>query len=131
MPTKHDGEWDENRGGPRHPNNLVSFPSDGLVHSATKNVWPWQPCGGHDQGRHVVPAAYLEAIFRRAPVPDPSSLAPVQMMVKCLGMPEYLDDALDLLIDEGIFKTEDNDGDTVDIVYELWKTGLGRWARPC
>ena len=38
-------------------------------------------------------------------MPDPSSLAPVQMMVKCLGMPEYLDDALDLLIDEGIFKT--------------------------
>ena len=65
-----------------------------------------------------MPAAYVEAIFRRAPVPDPSSLAPVQMMVKCLGMPEYLDDALDLLIDEGIFKTEDGDGDTVDIVYE-------------
>ena len=101
MPTKHDGEWDEDRGGPRHPNNLVSFPSEGLVHSATKNIWPWQPCGGHDQGRHVVPAAYVEAIFRRAPVPDPSSLAPVQMMVKCLGMPEYLDDALDLLTSAG------------------------------
>ena len=89
-----------------------------MVHHSTENVWPWRACGSHDQGRVVVPAVYVETLFRRASVTDPASLAPVKFMVKCLGLPEYLEDALDLLIDEGLFKTDDGDGDVVDVQYE-------------
>ena len=53
--TKHEGEWDEDRGGPRDPHNYISYPINGLVHHSTKNVWPWKACGSHDQGRVIVP----------------------------------------------------------------------------
>ena len=83
--------------GPRVPHNYLSFPINGMVHHSTENVWPWLPCGSHDQGRVIVPAVYVEGLFRRAPVNDPSVLAPVKLIEKCLGVPEYLGDALELL----------------------------------
>ena len=34
----HDAAWDEDRGGPRDPLNLISFPMDGNLHKSTKKV---------------------------------------------------------------------------------------------
>ena len=72
----------------------------------------------HDQGRVIVPAVYVEGLFRRAPVNDPSVLAPVKLIEKCLGVPEDLGDALELLIDEGLFEYEDDRGQVSGFVYD-------------
>ena len=51
--TSHGVEWDEDRGGPRNPENLISFPKDGMVHQSTVNVIPWADCGAHKVGSAV------------------------------------------------------------------------------
>ena len=102
MADDHEMEFDEDRGGQRTPKNLVSFPKEGQFHKATRHALPWQDCGGHDQGRMVIPSAYVEGLFRQAPVPDPKSLHTEQFMVKCLGVKEYLSDALQELLNEGL-----------------------------
>ena len=50
MPTQ-DIAWDEDRGGPLNPSNLISFPKDGPFHTSTAKVLPWEESGPHD---HVV-----------------------------------------------------------------------------
>ena len=85
MAHAHGGEYDEDRAGPRHGNNYVSFPKDGVVHKATKKVWPWDPAGNHEQEERVlVPGVFVEALFAHAPVPKPEDLSPVKFLVKCL-----------------------------------------------
>ena len=49
MAHAHGGEYDEDRAGPRHGNNYLSFDKDGVVHKSTKKVWPWDPPGNHEQ----------------------------------------------------------------------------------
>ena len=39
MAHAHGGVYDEDRAGPRHGNNYVSFAKGGVVHKATKKVW--------------------------------------------------------------------------------------------
>ena len=97
--STHGLEWDEDRGGPRHPLNKISAPTSGNFCRATARVLPWEPAGAHDAGndRSTVPSIYIERLFRRASVPDPESLAAHRLNTKCLGVPEYLDAALDLL----------------------------------
>ena len=65
----HEAEWDEDRGGSRHADNRISFPAQGEFHRATRYALPWQECGTHDRDRVVVPSAYIERLFRQAPVP--------------------------------------------------------------
>ena len=74
MPTQNI-EWDEDRGGPRDPLNMISFPTDSQFYKSTKDVLEWAPCGPHDQGRVVLPSVHLERLFRKAPVPDPKKLS--------------------------------------------------------
>ena len=78
----------------------------------------WTPAGAHDVGRMVVPSVEIETWFRMAPVPDPKALKPVLVMVKCLGVDEYLKAALQLLIDEGFLQREDSDGNWERAEYE-------------
>ena len=106
----HDAAWDEDRGGPRDPLNLISFPMDGNLHKSTKKVLEWRPCGPHDQGRVVIPSVHIERLFRKSPVPDPKKLNPLKMITRCLDIDNYMADALDLLIDEGLLEEDDGDG---------------------
>ena len=110
-------EFDEDRGGPRHPCNFLSFPSAGAFFKATEHIWPWTTAGAHDANRKVVPSAFVEALFARAPVPDPEELKPLHMMVKCLDTHSFLVPALQLLVDEGLLEVEDEDGSRVERVF--------------
>ena len=114
----HDMMWDEDRGGPRTEFNLVSFPRNGTVHKATIKAMPWSKCGAHDEERVVVPAIFIEKLTRYAYVPDPYSLDTHLMLEKCLGVNEYLAQALQILIDHDLLKCEDEEGDQVDKVFE-------------
>ena len=117
MPTQ-DIAWDEDRGGPRDPLNLISFPDGGQFHQSTKNILEWKPCGPHDQGRVVLPSVHVERLFRKAPVNDPKKLNPLKVMTRCLDIQGYMADALDLLVDEGLLKEIDEGGDEQDTVFE-------------
>ena len=77
-------DWDENVGGTRNPMNLISFPKDGVVSTATANSWPWKASGAHTPSRCVVPSVYVEALFRLVPVPDPIKIITEMFMTKCL-----------------------------------------------
>ena len=114
----HDAAWDEDRGGTRDPLNLISFPMEGKFYKSTKKVLEWQPCGSHDQGRVVIPAVHVERLFRKAPVPDPRKLHPLKMITRCLDVNNYLAEALDLLIDEGLLTELDEDDNEQDKIFE-------------
>ena len=116
--TGHDAAWDEDRGGTRDPLNLISFPMDGKFHKSTEKALEWQPCGPHDQGRVVIPSVHIERLFRKAPVPDPRKLDPLKMITRCLDVNNYMAEALDLLIDEGLLKALDEDGEEQDKIFE-------------
>ena len=114
----HDAEWDEYRGGTRNPSNYISFPQGGPFHASTIKVLPWTACGPHDQGRVVVPSQYVERLFRLAPVQDPKKLDPLKVMTRCLDISNYIGDALDLLIEEGLLEETDEEGNTASKIYE-------------
>ena len=119
MAHAHGGEYDEDRGGPRHDHNYLSFAKDGPVHKSTKKVWPWDPPGNHEQEeRMLVPGAFVEALFAHAPVPKPEDLSPVKFLVKCLSWEAYVAEAFTRLIDEGLFVELDDDDNEVDRVYD-------------
>ena len=95
-----DMAWDEDRGGPRHADNLVSFPEDGEFYLSTKNVLDWRKCGVHDTARMVVPAVFVEKLFKLAPVKDPTELQEHLFLVKTLAI-AWLEPALELLLGQG------------------------------
>lgn len=117
----HEGAWDEDRGGPRHGHNLLSFPTGGQLYQATAKVWPWSAPGGHEQeDRRVIPSVYIEGLFARAPVPaaNQNELKGYPFMVKCLSWADYMDAALALLLQHGLTKSLDEDDDEVERVFE-------------
>jgi len=116
MPTQ-DIAWDEDRGGTRNPLNLISFPNDCQFYKSTKKVFEWAPCGPHDQGRVVLPSVQLERLFRKAPVTDPRKLSNMKMMTRCLDVPNFLADGLDLLVDEGLLEETDENDDVQDKIF--------------
>jgi hypothetical protein len=103
-----DWAWDEDRSGPRDPQNLISAPVDGLFTQATAKILPWKTPGPHDDPaqRRVIASIYLEQLFRLAPVPHPESLHAHRFMTKCLGLKEYLQAAAQLLVDEGLVRQD-------------------------
>ena len=111
MPTC-DAQWDESRGGPRDAFNYISFPDDGIFYKATKPALPWTS-PDHEDGRKIVPGVFIEGLFRRAPVPDWTKLIPEHFMTKCLDVDNYMVEALDLLIKEGLLAQAEDDGDEV------------------
>ena len=114
----HDAAFDEDRGGPREPQNMISFPTNWDVHKSTKEVWPWQDAGAHSPGFSVVPSIFVEALFKKAPVPTPSDLTDHTVMTKCLDVTRYMEASLDLLVGEGLFHDEREDGSKVLIVFK-------------
>jgi hypothetical protein len=109
--TSHEAEWDEDRGGPRNPENLISFPKDGMVHQSTVNVIPWVDCGAHAPNRVATPSRFVEKLFKMAPVKEPVSLNGLKLMTRCLNVGSYVDSALEMLVTEGLFEEEDDEGD--------------------
>lgn len=95
-------EWDENLGNPPDPSNLLSIPTEEEFYKMTKSALPWQLRGGNGQdSRAVVASAFIEALFRRALVPDPAALRPYKLINRSLSS-EYLSAGLELLIEQGL-----------------------------
>ena len=69
-----DMAFDEERGGARHHNNYLSMPESGAFYRATKKIFAWEKCGQHESGRKILPSIFVENLFRKAPIPDPSRL---------------------------------------------------------
>ena len=111
LTNKIQAEWDEDRGGERSPENNISFPEMGFFYSCTKKALP-RVRAKHESGRVVVPSAWLEGLFRKARVEAPHSLSTDtdRFLVKGLGLSEFISDALQLLIDEGLLEDENDDG---------------------
>jgi hypothetical protein len=99
-----DAVWDEDRGGPRTPHNYISIPTAGNFFKATAQALPWQSPGAHDDEtvRRVIASIYVEQIFRRAPVRNPPDLDQHRFLTTSLGVDEYLNSAMELLLEEGL-----------------------------
>ena len=112
-----DIEWDESRGGPRGPDNLISFPDHHTLYKATKAILPWQACGPHDKDRVVLASRFVERIFRKAPVKDPKENKDFKFMTRCLDI-QYLAGGLALLLSEGLCEVQDEDGDVEPVIFD-------------
>ena len=124
--STHDAWWTENRpGGVADPRNLISFPVDGktYMYKSTHKVLPWEQSGAVDPNRASVPSSFVERWFKHAKVKDSAHLVGPddRFLSKCLGIDEYLGDALDLLIEEAIFEVEDDNGDISYAEFEHFK----------
>ena len=120
MPT-HDAWWTENRpGGAEDPRNLMSFPVDGKIYKSTRKVLPWSLTGAADPNRANLPSAHIERWFKYAKVKNPADLHEPddRFLVKCLGIGEYMDDALEMLIEQGCFEIQGDDGEWEIYVYD-------------
>ena len=115
----HGAEWEEDRRGPadctnRAANNL-SFPEDGEFYKSTKGALPWAPAGRDDPGRVLVPATFVECLFEKAEVEnaaewiDTESDPKFRFLTRCLGLKEYMGDALEMLIEHGLTRSEDGE----------------------
>ena len=102
-----DIDWNENRGGSRHPENKLDAPLNEDMFKSTKNVMPWDanPQGGN--GRATVPSVFVENWFAVAPIPNPETLHTYTFPTRCLDIPYYVG-ALALLAEEGLFRDKDN-----------------------
>ena len=111
--------WDEDRRTltPRTAaaNNL-SFDARCAFYAATQNALPWEDPGmdggGDDPGRKIVAATWVENLFRKATV-DHKGLTdgqrPFEFITRCLAL-EFINPALDLLIEHGLLLDEGDDG---------------------
>jgi len=115
----HGAEWEEDRLGAdrcsdRAANNL-SFPEDGDFHQATKAALPWTPAGRTDLGRVLVPATFVEGLFEKAEVIDTAEWRDsdtdkeYRFLTRCLGLKEYMGEALEMLIEHGLITGEDGE----------------------
>ena len=120
--TTHEAEYDEDRGGPRNEHNYLSFPGDGALVKATRGVLPWAPVGTHDPDptRMIIPSAFVENLFRKAPTEDPHELREHHIVTKCLSLTNYIAPALDILIEEHLLETGEKEGDVVTYVPKIF-----------
>ena len=105
-------EWNENRTGNPDAEQLLSWDNNTEFYTATKKALPWRAGASTDPGRSIVPACYIERLFAKAPVQDPSTLEPDPFLCKCLGLEEYIAPALELLIDQGLLEDTDDEAPT-------------------
>jgi hypothetical protein len=67
-----------------------------------------------------VGSAWVENLFRRAEVDDPTSLTDpasrlkIKVMTSCLSLADFMDEAMSLLIDEGLLELDDDEDDAGD-----------------
>ena len=67
--TSQGAEFDEDRGGPRHEANLISFPEDCDFYKSTLRAWPWRRVE-HEGARQAIASVFVESLFRLAPVDE-------------------------------------------------------------
>ena len=122
MTSKHGAQWDEYRAGRNvpDPRNLISFPKDGPIYQSTCKAIHERTVADDDDDFMNVPSVHIERFFKYAAVRNPAALnrADDRVLVRCLGIKEYLDDGLDYLLDEGCFEVQDDDGNWVPYVYD-------------
>ena len=118
MPIKNDMEWTETRTAVQDPSNPIAIPIGCPMYQSTCKVIPYQdaPAPYPPGAFKACPSIYVEAILRLAPVKKPEELTPVIFLIKCLST-EFMEAAIDLLGDEGLFTRRDADGNEVIHVY--------------
>ena len=99
-----DLEYDENRGNPPAcaKECLISLHlwpdlKTSTRREATALAWPWGDPADGDTDYAVLPIAFLETLFRKAPVPDPNGLQAVPFLSSCLHLHDYLEPMLQLM----------------------------------
>ena len=120
MTTTHGAAYDEDdRGGPRHHGNYISVIRASDLYKATEKVLLWETPGAHEQeDRRIIPGVYFEALFAKAPVPNPDALTPERFLTKCLNLHGYLVPNLDKLIAGGLLTELDADGEEVNTIFQ-------------
>ena len=110
----HDARWDEELGGTRSPDNYISFPEEGEFFKNTKDILPWGPSGAYATERRIIPSIFVEALFRKVSVDRPERLGDPHFMTRSLGLDgnlNFMDDALQLLLDEGLLRLGEDNAD--------------------
>ena len=91
--TTHGAAWDEELGGNRTDNSLLSFPA-GKLFAATRKAWAWTKSGPHAPDRWTIPSWCVEALFEHAPFKSTTEENAVMVMTHTLGLREFLEGAL-------------------------------------
>ena len=105
-----DLEYDENRGNPPAKECLISLARSEDLYQATAVAWPWGDPADGDADYAVLPIAFVETLFRKAPVPDPTSLQAVPFISSCLHLHDYLEPMLQLMVAEDLLAEDDGGG---------------------
>ena len=110
-------EWDEDRRqitDKQAGKMNLSFSTDDEFYKATRHALPWTDPDsdgfGADPGRMLIPAMWVECLFRKAPTRSTSfkdtAQGPFKFVTRCLHLEKYINPNLDLLIDQGILRTD-------------------------
>ena len=91
----------------------LSFSTDDEFYKATRDALPWTDPDsdglGADPGRMLIPATWVECLFRRSPCRSQSFKDPAQgpfkFLTRCLHLDKYINPNLDLLIEQGLLRT--------------------------
>ena len=67
-------KFDEELGGPRDPNNFLSFPRNRALYKATARALPWTVGEAAGDPRVKVPSVFIEGLFRLAPTGEPEQM---------------------------------------------------------
>ena len=105
-----DMEYDQNRGNPPVKECLISLARSEDLCQATAMAWPWGDPADGDADYAVLPIAFFETLFRKAPVPDPSALQAVPFLNSCLHLHDYVEPKLQLLVAEDLLAEDDGGG---------------------
>ena len=108
-------QWDETLSNEPNAMNYITVPKTDKLYLGTAQAMPWADSGAHAPDNKVIPSAYIERLFKHAQVEAPGDLGTVRVIEKCLGITEYLDEAVGLLIEQGLFY---NDQDGTEKVYD-------------
>ena len=115
--TTHGAAWDEELGGDRTDNSLFSFP-EGKFYAATRKAWAWTKSGSHAPDRWTIPSWCVEALFEHAPFKNTTEDNTVKVMTHTLGLREFIEGALEALIEAGLLVVIDTDGEQHDRVFD-------------
>ena len=110
-------DFGETLGEPRDAQNLWAEPIGGEMYESTKNIWPWTT-SALDPNRKLVPSVYPERPLRRCPVANPSCLLLLKFVERCLDIPGFALAAWEVLRGQGIFITQDDEGNDIPRVFE-------------
>ncbi|KAL3892839.1 MAG: hypothetical protein SGPRY_014734 [Prymnesium sp.] len=107
-----DVDYDEVMGNPATSDCPLNFARDENFFIATENALPWELPADGDASRATIAIVWIEALLRKAPVPDPSKLGTTMLLSSCLHL-DYVRGALECLADLGLLAAEDGDDESV------------------